>query len=84
MLKLINKIFNCILFGALFLQGTPVFAVLSCSITTAVLCSDTVVLRMSSQDNAHAEIPSLGTPGYSNNVVCCSGAISPSKKSKYF
>lgn len=49
------------------------FAVLSCSITTSALCSGTVLLRMSSSDNAHAELPSESTIVYDNNVVCCTG-----------
>lgn len=46
---------------------------LSCSITTSASCSETVLLRMSGSDNAHAELPSQTTPNYDNNVVCCKG-----------
>lgn len=51
----------------------PVFAVLSCSVTTAVGCVNTIVLRMSAASNAHAELPWQSTAGYANNVICCSG-----------
>jgi hypothetical protein len=49
------------------------FATLSCSITTQAGCADTVILRMSGSDNAHAELPSQTTTVYNNNVVCCTG-----------
>lgn len=55
---------------------TPVFSLLSCSVTTAAACTGTVVLRMSGSTNAHAEIATGTTPGYSNNVICCSGLTS--------
>ena len=48
-------------------------AVLSCTLTTQALCSDTTVLRLSGSDNAHAELPSQATAVYDNNVICCSG-----------
>jgi hypothetical protein len=50
------------------------YAALSCSITTAVGCTGTVLLRMSSATDAHAELPSQSTVGYANNVICCSGS----------
>jgi hypothetical protein len=52
----------------------PVFAgTLSCSITTAVGCTGTVVLRMSSTSNATAELPTLSGASYVSNVICCTG-----------
>jgi hypothetical protein len=46
---------------------------LTCSITTAAACTGTVVFRMSSSANAHAELPGQSTTNYASNVVCCSG-----------
>lgn len=46
---------------------------LSCSITTAAACANTVIWRMSGATNAHAELPSQATVAYDNNVVCCGG-----------
>jgi hypothetical protein len=48
---------------------------LSCSVTTASACTGSAIpmLRMSNSINAHAELPSLSTPVYDNNVVCCTG-----------
>lgn len=48
-------------------------ATLSCSITTSAGCTGTVVLRMSSNNNAHAEMPNMTTANYANNVICCTG-----------
>lgn len=50
-----------------------VYAILSCSVTTQALCAGTVILRMSGSTNAQAEIPSMTTPVYDGNVVCCTG-----------
>ena len=55
------------------LTATAAFAALSCSITTAAGCANTVILRMSGATNAHAELPSQSTAAYANNVICCSG-----------
>ncbi len=72
MLKQINKILiGIVLLGSWTIN--PAYSALSCSITTAVGCTGTVVLRMSSATNAHAEISTGITPGYSNNVICCTG-----------
>lgn len=46
---------------------------LSCSVTTAAACADTVILRMSGSSNAHAELPSQANGNYDGNVICCSG-----------
>ncbi len=73
MLKQIDKIILCALIIVTVTTVTPAFAVLSCSVTTAAGCTDTIVLRMSSSTNAHAELPWQSTSGYSNNVICCSG-----------
>lgn len=75
MLKQINKILISliIILSIVIFNITPAFAMLSCSITTAAGCSDTIVLRMSSATNAHAEVATGTTPTYSNNVICCSG-----------
>lgn len=48
---------------------------LSCSVTTAAGCSDTVIYRMSDAANAQAELPSQTTSAYDNNVVCCTGIV---------
>jgi len=60
---------------ALFIALTayPVFAALSCSVTTAAACTGTVILRMSASTNAHVELPSQSTASYASNVICCSG-----------
>lgn len=73
MLKQINKIIIGI--AVIVIMGTlhVAFAAMSCSITTAVGCANTIVLRMSSATNAHAELPYMATANYSNNVICCSG-----------
>lgn len=72
MLKQINKFFvYVIMFGAI--ASVPAFAALSCSITTAAGCANTIVLRMSSATNAHAELPWQNNANYANTVICCSG-----------
>lgn len=72
MLKQINKI---LIFVVVFFITGVNFAnsALSCSITTAAGCTGTVVLRMSSGNNAHAEMPNMTTSNYANNVICCTG-----------
>lgn len=74
MLKQIDKI---VLYVLMVMVATcnvdSVFAVISCSITTAAGCSSTIVLRMSSATNAHAELPWQSNAGYSSNVICCNG-----------
>lgn len=73
MLKQIDKILVGIILGVIGGTIATTFAALSCSITTAAGCSGTVVLRMSSGSNAHAELPYKSTANYSNNVICCQG-----------
>ncbi len=73
MLKQIDKIIIKLVYAIVAITVLPVFAGLSCSVTTAAGCADTIVLRMSSSTNAHAELPWQSTSGYSNNVICCSG-----------
>lgn len=75
MLNQINKIVIAVFLVVSVTFGivTKTFAVFSCSITTALGCTNTIVLRMSSQTNAHAEMPNQSTSNYSNNVICCSG-----------
>jgi hypothetical protein len=48
---------------------------LSCSVTTSAACTGTVIYRMSSSTNAHAELPSQSNAAYDNNVVCCTNVI---------
>ncbi|HEV2601811.1 MAG TPA: hypothetical protein VGT41_05985, partial [Candidatus Babeliales bacterium] len=57
---------------------SPTYATLSCSVTTAVLCTSpsVVIVRMSSTTNAHAELPSQVTANYANSVICCTGVTS--------
>lgn len=57
-------------FPALVLAGT-----LSCSITTDASCTETVIYRMSSSTNAHAELANQSTATYDNNVICCTNVI---------
>lgn len=64
----------------IFLPFSYLYAALTCSITDAVSCTDTVMLRISDTptsethgQNAHAELPSESTAAYDNYVVCCSG-----------
>ncbi len=72
MLKQINKILlGIVLLGVWAIN--PAYSALSCSITTSAGCTGIVVLRMSSATNAHAEVSTGTTPGYSSNVICCSG-----------
>jgi hypothetical protein len=63
------------IFVFFFLSFSSAEASLSCSITTAGSCSGTILLRMSNSVNAHAELPSMSTSTYNNNVVCCTGVI---------
>lgn len=54
----------------------PVYAALSCSVTTSVACTggtNKVILRMSGATNAHAELPGQADADYDANVVCCNG-----------
>lgn len=74
MLKQIDKI---LLVAFILIASLPhAFAIMACSITTVGGCTNTVVLRMSSQNNAHAEIATGTTPAYDNNVICCTGLSS--------
>lgn len=54
------------------------FAALSCSITTAALCTTpaVVVVRMGASTNTHAELPGQANAAYASNVVCCTGVTS--------
>lgn len=54
-------------------EQTVYAGTLSCSVTTAAACTDTVILRMSGSSNAHAELPSEANGNYSGNVMCCNG-----------
>jgi hypothetical protein len=48
---------------------------LSCSITTSAACTGTVIYRLSSSTNAHAELASQSNVNYDNTVVCCENVI---------
>jgi len=48
---------------------------LSCSITTDAACTETVIYRMSSSSNAHAELQSQSNAAYDSNVICCQNVI---------
>ncbi|MBP9716257.1 MAG: hypothetical protein KBD48_03680 [Candidatus Pacebacteria bacterium] len=61
------------IFVSVFVNATIAYATLSCSVTTAAACTDTVLLRISGSSNAHAELPSQATATYDGNVVCCNG-----------
>lgn len=87
--KIIKNISNKYLYIVLFLIFVflPIsyaYATLSCSVTTAGVCSGVVMLRMSddlpngSVDstpgyNSQAEIPGMSTATYDDYVVCCTG-----------
>lgn len=63
-------------FAIAFLANSAYAGTLSCSVTTALLCtggSNTVLLRMSGSTNAHAELGSGTHVNYDANVVCCTG-----------
>ena len=73
-LKSKHTIYICLaVVMTVFLPISYIYAALSCSVTTQAGCSGTVMLRMSGSTNAQAEIPSMSTAVYDNNVVCCSG-----------
>lgn len=59
------------------IRSTIVIAgTLNCSVVASSTCTTGVVLlRMSSSTNAHAELATGTTPGYANNVVCCTGVV---------
>ena len=70
-----KKYFIFTLFFGLVSLPFSVFAVLSCSVVASSTCTTgTVVLRMSSSSNAHAELPSQSNSSYDNTVICCSGS----------
>jgi len=54
-------------------SGVAYAGTLSCSVTTAAGCTGTIILRMSSTSNAHAELPSQANAAYATNVICCTG-----------
>lgn len=49
---------------------------LSCSITTSAACTQTKVLRLSGNSNAHAEQYNKSNSNYDSDVVCCTNVIS--------
>ena len=65
----IQVLFSLMLFVGYFLLTGNVFATLSCTVATSCP-TGTVIFRMSSTSNAHAELPSQSTYP---QVVCCSG-----------
>lgn len=65
-------LFTLFVSGIFFLRAVHA-GTLSCSVTTAGACAGTVMYRMSSASNAHAELPSQATAAYADNVVCCTG-----------
>lgn len=67
--KLLAFVLLC---STVFLPFSYTYAALSCSVTTAGACSGVVLLRMSGNTNAHAELPGQTNPNYGNAVVCCS------------
>ena len=73
-----KKYFILILLSVVFVSA-PVYAgTLSCTVTTASSCTsgtDTIIYRMSSSSNAHAELPSQSNTHYDSTVVCCSGPV---------
>lgn len=84
MLKQIDKQIIITLMLVSLFGNSSVFAALSCSVTTASSCTDTIVLRMSSSTNAHAELPWQSTSQYDDNVVCCSGVTGTSCTQGFF
>lgn len=79
MFILSKKVFKYFVIFEVFLlflaNASMSLAALSCSVTTAAACTDTVLLRLSGSANAHAELPSQSTATYDNDVVCCSGIV---------
>lgn len=72
----VRALFLVIVFGGAFFWFETAYAGhLSCSVTTSAACTDTVIYRMSSTTNAHAELPSQSTAAYDNNVICCKNVI---------
>jgi hypothetical protein len=64
-------VFLCILFFAQIVNAGH----LSCSVTTSAACTGTVIYRMSSTTNAHAELASQANAAYDDNVICCQNVI---------
>lgn len=69
-------IITFLMMGVLLIPVYSIKAAISCSLTTAGTCSGIILLRMSGNTNAHAELPSESTAVYDNNVVCCTGGTS--------
>lgn len=69
----IMRCVSCVLFSGIFFLPIAHAGTLSCSVTTAAACTDTVILRMSGSSNAHAELPSQSDANYASNVICCGG-----------
>jgi len=67
---------SVLVFLILFIPISYAYGALSCSVTTAGACTDTIILRMSGSTNAHAELPSEANT-YNDNHVLCSSSASP-------
>lgn len=70
------RLYLFIFIGFFVLTNLALAGTLSCSVTTAALCTggtNTVIYRMSGSINAHTQLASQSNVNYDNNVVCCSG-----------
>lgn len=70
---MIFAVFFVLIMSGIFSARLAYAGTLSCSVTTAAACTGTVILRMSGNGNAHAELPSQANGNYDSNVVCCTG-----------
>jgi hypothetical protein len=66
--------FFFVLLGVFVITTSLYAGTLVCTATTTVGCSaGTIILRLNSDTNAHAELPSQSNIAYGNTVLCCSG-----------
>jgi len=73
--KKILALFAFVFFYEFWLTTNVEAGSLSCSITTSVACTGTVIYRMSDTTNAHAELANQSNVNYDNNVICCTNVI---------
>jgi hypothetical protein len=71
LLKFIDFFYYFIILFFIFIPISYLSANLSCSLTTALGCTGTTILRLSGSTNAHGELPNQSHFNYDNNVVCC-------------
>jgi len=77
--KIKKNIFLGIIFLIVVFPISNIYGALSCTVIDYNVqdcdmgVDATIMFRMSGSSNAHAELPSLFTSAYNNNVVCCYG-----------